>query len=361
MPAGVILDRHSGKPLVDVDPLLRERGLEHVSRLLELAGDSKLVGMAEVNPPLYQDVDLAYSGDELGLPYRDLIREGVVATTDLAVSQRAAGANMSVDVAAGAAWIQGDDNVAAQPTYRVRSDSVVNLAIAAADATNPRIDRVIAEVLDATFSGTQRLWRLRVITGTPTAGATLANLTGAAAIPNNALLLANALIPATATTVTNANIDTAGNKRNPVALKMRQWFSRAQLTASTSVVANAGGYTQLPLSVANDPFGAIGVVTNSISTVDAATYLIIGHVQWAVNTLGGSRRAGLFLSGSLIEEEVDPGLTAAATSPAQGQTVATITALAAFQNVQLWAYNENAGGTAISVTGASLSVVRIGA
>lgn len=206
MPAGVILDRR-GRPVADVDPQLRARGLDRVSRLLELAGGSKIVGMAEVNPPLYEDVDLAYSGDELGLPWRDAVTEGVVGRADLAVSQRAAGANMSVDVAGGAAWIKGDDQNY-QPTYRVRSDSTVNLAVAAADATNPRVDRVIAEVLDATFSGTQRLWRLRVLTGTPTAGATLANATGAALIPNSAILLANALVPAAATTVVAANIDT---------------------------------------------------------------------------------------------------------------------------------------------------------
>lgn len=162
--------------------------------------------MAEVTPPLFMDVDFVYSGDELGLPHRDLIGEGICGATHHKVSQRAAGANMSVDVAAGASWVLGDDATDRQPNYRCRSDSIVNLAISAAHATLPRIDRVIAECLDATFSGVSRLWRLRVVTGTPTAGATLVNLNGAAAVPVNAYLLADVLVPAASASVVDANI-----------------------------------------------------------------------------------------------------------------------------------------------------------
>jgi len=160
----------------------------------------------ERNPPAFVTTDLAYDGSDLGLPYRDLIGEGVRGYGDLRVSQRGAGANMSVDISAGSAWIMGDDNVDLQPNYRVVSDSVVNKAIATADATNPRVDRVIAEVLDSEFSGASKLWQLRVITGTPTVGATLDNLTGAAAVPNNAILLADVLVAASDTSITDAEI-----------------------------------------------------------------------------------------------------------------------------------------------------------
>lgn len=162
--------------------------------------------MAAVQPPLYIAVNGQVGADELGLPFRDLFGEGVLLSADLKVTQRAAGANMSVDVAAGSCWVQGDDSATAQPTYRCRNDAAVNAAVSGADATNPRIDRVIAEVLDSAFSGVSLLWRLRVITGTPTAGATLANLTGAGAVPNNALLLANVLVPAASGSVIDANI-----------------------------------------------------------------------------------------------------------------------------------------------------------
>lgn len=150
--------------------------------------------MAELNPPLFLDVNNAYGADELGLPYRDLMGEGVVSAGDLLVSN---GGGLTSSTAAGAAWVQGDDNAASQPTYRVRSDSAVALAHAAADPTNPRIDLVIAEVLDAAFSGVSKLWRLRVVTGTP-AGAPVAP-----AAPNNALALAQVRINAASGTITS--------------------------------------------------------------------------------------------------------------------------------------------------------------
>lgn len=150
--------------------------------------------MAEVNPPLYVETNDAYGADELGLPFRDIMGEGVVSATDLLVT---AGAGLKSSVAAGAAWIAGDDDAAAQPTYRVRNDAAVLLNHAAADPTNPRIDLVIAEVLDAGFVGVSRLWRLRVVTGTP-AGAPVAPAT-----PSDAIALSQVRINAGSGTLTS--------------------------------------------------------------------------------------------------------------------------------------------------------------
>lgn len=161
--------------------------------------------MAEVTPPPFLDVDSVYGADDLGVPYRDLIGEGVMGYEDLRVRQRAAGANMSVDVGSGVAWIMGDESLQ-QPRYRVYNDATKNVTVSAADATNPRIDLVIAEVRDAVFSGAFNDWRLRVVAGTPSAGATLDNRTGAAALPNNSILLADLLIPNGDTTVGDAEI-----------------------------------------------------------------------------------------------------------------------------------------------------------
>lgn len=155
--------------------------------------------MTVITPPLYLNVDSEYGAADLGLPWRDLIAEGVVGSTALAVSQRAAGANLSVDVAAGVAWIKGDSS-STQPCYRCENDGTVNLAIAAADATNPRIDRVVAEVRDSVFSGVSNDWRLRVITGTP------AGSPSAPAIPDSAISLATVSVPALDTTISTGQI-----------------------------------------------------------------------------------------------------------------------------------------------------------
>lgn len=155
--------------------------------------------MAEITPPMYLNMDGVYRADDIGLPYRDIMGEGVVAAGDLAVSQRGTGANMSVDVAAGAAWVRGDTSTV-QPTYRVRSDDVANLAVAAANPSQPRIDLVVAEVRDSTFAGVDDDWRLRVITGTP------AGSPSAPSLPVSCLPLAEVLVDAAATSIVDGKI-----------------------------------------------------------------------------------------------------------------------------------------------------------
>ena len=89
---------------------------------------------------------------------------GVVGAGDLAVSANAT-PNMSVNVAAGQAWIAGS-TAANQGLYYCFNDAPVNLIIAAADPTNPRYDLVVATVLDAAYAGASNEWTLQVITGT---------------------------------------------------------------------------------------------------------------------------------------------------------------------------------------------------
>lgn len=79
-----------------------------------------------------------------------------------------------------------------------------------AHATLPRIDRIAVQVRDQNVTGggdTSTDGKFRVISGTPTSGADLSNLTGAAAIPANAFLIANVLVPAAATALVAGNID----------------------------------------------------------------------------------------------------------------------------------------------------------
>lgn len=131
--------------------------------------------------------------------------EGVATAGAFAVSQRAAGANMSVDIAPGDAYVRGD-HVALQGLYHQTNDAAVNLPVSAAHATLPRIDLVILQIADAAVFGVSNLPTLQVLPGTPTAGATLDNLTGAASLPLSAMPLAYILVPAASSTVTNANI-----------------------------------------------------------------------------------------------------------------------------------------------------------
>lgn len=156
------------------------------------------------------------------------LQEGVVGAGDLKVSQRGAGANMSVDVAAGFAWVQIDTGTN-NGLAHVSSDAVANVVVTASNATNPRIDQIIVRYNDTSIpTGSGNTPTPEVLTGTPTGGATLDNRTGAAALPNDCLRIADILVPATSTTVTTANI------------RDRRPFARG---AYWDVTRTAGSYT----------------------------------------------------------------------------------------------------------------------
>lgn len=155
--------------------------------------------MAEKNPPLYlqQRTDHTAEGDR-ALITSLVENEGVAASGALAVAQSSTPA-MSVQVAAGRGYVQGDDN-GSQGMYHVWNDAAKTLTIAAADATNPRRDIVVARVYDAYYAGATNAFALEVITGT--AAASPSDPT----IPNNCLPLARVAVAASATSITNANI-----------------------------------------------------------------------------------------------------------------------------------------------------------
>lgn len=146
------------------------------------------------------------------------VREGVVNGGSYRVIQRAAGANMTVDVASSVgsgAVVQGD-SITAQGNYFVPPTTAdVNVDIATADATNPRNDLVVLEVKDDQHdAGGLNLARVRVITGTPNGSAAATDAPGAngtPALPSSCLLLAVVRVQAGDTSIVTARI----NDRRP--------------------------------------------------------------------------------------------------------------------------------------------------
>jgi hypothetical protein len=138
---------------------------------------------------------------------------GGAASGAYAVTQRQAGANMSVDIAAstGGGIAVAGTTVGNQGLYIVPPHSaVINEAISTADPTNPRVDQLIVQTFDNTIdSSTNNKAQVTVLAGTPTAGATIGitgNRNGAAALPANSYRLADVLVPAAAASITNANV-----------------------------------------------------------------------------------------------------------------------------------------------------------
>lgn len=126
------------------------------------------------------------------------LQEGVVDSGSLKVTTGSSGLNLSIAASTGdGAYVLGD-SVASQALYYVAPHSgAITETATAADATNPRIDTVILEALDDTHAGGgSNLGRVRIVAGTPTAGATLENRSGAPSLPTSAIRLADILVPA---------------------------------------------------------------------------------------------------------------------------------------------------------------------
>ena len=123
---------------------------------------------------------------------------GICTTGSLLVSAQAS-PNMSVQVAAGWAAVIGT-LTSTQGVYLSYNDAATNLTVAAADPTNPRIDRVVLTVSDAYYSGLLNQVAFQVVTGTPAASPT------APAVPAMSISLATIAVAAGATSISSGNI-----------------------------------------------------------------------------------------------------------------------------------------------------------
>jgi hypothetical protein len=240
------------------------------------------------------------------VPFRQLrmkdaegaLQEGVVGAGDLKVSQRAAGANPSVDVAVGACWVQIDTGTR-NGLVHVYNDAVANVAINPSDATNPRVDQIGVQYNDTSIpAGTGgNTPTLRYLPGTtPTAGAQVSNpaaagyRAGAAATPSDWMRLADFLVPAgTNSPVTTANIvdrrpwargyyrrllDNGGDYTGLVSTS----FTAVSTTRLRQRVECAGGIVRVTFrcrldigSTAGNSMSLVPLVDGAIPTADVGT------------------------------------------------------------------------------------------
>ena len=110
--------------------------------------------------------------------------EGVLDLTMFAVSERDAGANFTVDVAAGNAIVAGDDEPN-QGNYYAASTAVQNVTVTAAPGSNSRIDLVVLQINDQNAGGAStNNVTVEVVAGTVASSPT------APATPDSAIALA---------------------------------------------------------------------------------------------------------------------------------------------------------------------------
>lgn len=158
-------------------------------------------------PEFLQDGSYAAAGDRRIL--QETIAPGVHERTHWIPSWVS---GLTVRAAPGTAFIPGR-NQANQGYYRLTKATNSDVAVAAADGSNPRLDNLIIRIMDASHD-TSGLYEARVetISGTPSGGATLDNRTGApnldalAENSKNTLLLADILVPAGAATLSAAAV-----------------------------------------------------------------------------------------------------------------------------------------------------------
>jgi hypothetical protein len=133
-----------------------------------------------------------YNQVEFAEVFARLLRDGVIPNvgSDLAVTE-VNPLNMAVQVGIGQAWIQG---------YWYENDAAKEIVLTAADATNPRIDRIVLE-LDTV---TDRVIQALVKTGTPAVGPVPPALIRTEQTWE--LSLAQVYVGAAVTSVSNANI-----------------------------------------------------------------------------------------------------------------------------------------------------------
>ena len=126
------------------------------------------------------------------------LRGGIIQAGDLAVTQNGT-PNMTVNVATGQVVVPGTEGTY-QGAYICENRGSLSVTIAAADATNPRYDLIVARVRDAAYSGATNTFAIEAVTGTPAASP------AEPTIPANSWVLARVEVVALDTTITTSNI-----------------------------------------------------------------------------------------------------------------------------------------------------------
>lgn len=190
--------------------------------------------MPTLEVPLWMQNDTFTGSQDRALVDNLWGADGVINVGDLAVSQRAAGTNMSVDVASGVGVVTGDDTTA-QGKYLIRHLSgPTNVPLTTAPGTGQsRIDLIVARIRDAAvIGGANNDFIFDKVTGT--AASTGSQV--APALPNSCLWLADVAVGPNVTTIVNANIT---NRR------VRAWLMSGGTAICTSTTRPASPWAGL--------------------------------------------------------------------------------------------------------------------
>lgn len=173
---------------------------------IEITSINGMGAVTEASPGVFTTTGMK-DDDHMHVVNDFLTGAGVVnPVTDYIVTQKGAGANMSVDISVGTAYVVNSSWSANTNLYtrywRAVNDATVNVVIGANASGNPRIDIVCLKIDTAvTPDGTaSNVGTIVVVAGTP------AGSPSAPATPANHLLLAQVAVANGASSIVNANI-----------------------------------------------------------------------------------------------------------------------------------------------------------
>jgi hypothetical protein len=197
-----------------------------------------------------------YTANDWRTLLTNLFDEGVLGADSFEVTERALGTNMALDIAAGVAVIEGDD-AAGQGNYLVEAtESLSAVTIGTAHASNPRIDLVGIQLRDPSEGGSAgRDSIFSVVAGTAAASPS------APSTPDSFLTLAQVLVPASATAISDTDIT---DMRAPARLKH-------EVVNTASIDDGAVTTAKIPNSAATTAKIADGAVTTAKIAPGAVT------------------------------------------------------------------------------------------
>lgn len=184
----------------------------------------------------------------------------------LNVTQRGAGANMSVDVNISSAYGAGLMVTSANIPYFGWTDAAINTTVATADPTNPRIDTVVAYVdlslITSSTTNNNAAFKTKAVTGTPAGSPSAPNsaaIQSSIGAGNPYITLANVAVAAAASSIVNANIT---DTRLPMAFQVPFLFGGGSNTKGHLVPNQTDG----TLVTTTDT----GTVTNAMLAANTA-------------------------------------------------------------------------------------------
>lgn len=161
---------------------------------------------------------------------------GVVSTSAFRVTAQST-PNMTLNVAAGSAWVAGTQ-VTNQGYYNVVNDSIAIINIPASN-TSSRTDIIVLTIYDSEYAGSFNTAQIEVITGSPGGGTP--------ATPGNSIRLATVTVGANVTSITNANIVDSRPSMTTNNRLIESWVQDVpwiQITAFKSNFAAHASYTK---------------------------------------------------------------------------------------------------------------------